>query len=57
MAEIMPGILFNEIERIIHINEIDVICGGMVEDKQTVIKLLSSGAMGVSTSKKNLWNI
>jgi len=57
MAEVMPGILFNEIERIIHINEIDVICGGMVEDKQTVIKLLSSGAMGVSTSKKNLWNI
>ena len=57
MAEVMPGILFNEIERIIHINEIDVICGGMVEDKQTVIKLLSSGAMGVSTSKKSLWNI
>lgn len=57
MAEVMPGILFNEIERIIHINEIDVICGGMVEDKQTVIKLLSAGAMGVSTSRKNLWNI
>lgn len=57
MAEVMPGILFNEIERIIHINEIDVICGGMVEDKQTVIKLLSSGAMGISTSKSSLWSI
>ena len=57
LSTFKPGILFNEIERIIHINEIDVICGGMVEDKQTVIKLLSSGAMGVSTSRSNLWNI
>lgn len=57
MVEIMPGIMISEIEKMIHENSLDVICGGMVEDKQTVIKLLSSGAVGVSTSRTTLWEL
>lgn len=57
MIEIMPGLLFKEIQKIIENDTTDVICGGMIEDKQTVIKLLSVGAMGISTSRGELWNI
>lgn len=57
MIEIMPGVLFKEIQKIIESDNVDVICGGMIEDKQTVIKLLSVGAMGISTSRGELWNI
>lgn len=57
MIEIMPGILFDEIRKITAGGKIDVICGGMIEDKKTVIKLLSLGAMGISTSRANLWTI
>ena len=57
MDEIMPGLLFGEIEKITTDTTTNVICGGLIEDKQTVIKLLSIGAMGVSTSRRNLWEI
>jgi len=57
MVEIMPGVIFKEIERIISDGVENVICGGMIDDKQTVIKLLSVGAVGVSTSHSDLWTI
>ena len=57
MVEIMPGLLFETIEKIITGCTSNVICGGMIDNKQTVIKLLSLGAIGISTSHYDLWNI
>ncbi len=54
LIEIMPGVipkalnLFSE-------QGIPVIAGGLIETKQEATKALSSGAVAVSTGKKELW--
>ena len=45
IVQIMPCLLFKEIEKIIADGVSSIIFGGMIEDKQTAIKLLSIGAM------------
>ena len=56
-VEIMPGIAcryINEVERKINA---PVIAGGLIVDKEQVIESLSSGALAISTSKEELWDL
>ena len=54
--EIMPGIIPKVIKMINkEFSNIPIICGGLIDEKEEIIKVLSSGAMAVSTSKYEIW--
>jgi len=57
MVEVLPGIMPGIIRRISGRLSIPVIAGGLIESKDDVIQILGSGAMAISTSKKELWNL
>lgn len=54
LIEIMPGVIEKVIRKFAG-NKIPVIAGGLVETKAEVTAALSSGAMAVSTGRKELW--
>lgn len=53
--EILPGIMPKVIKEVHGQTRIPVIAGGLIRDKEDVIDCLNAGALGVSTSKKELW--
>ncbi|MGL4913610.1 MAG: glycerol-3-phosphate responsive antiterminator [Romboutsia sp.] len=54
--EIMPGIIPKLIKRINKVYpNIPIICGGLIDEKEEIITVLSVGAMAVSTTDKNMW--
>lgn len=55
--ELMPGILPNVVSRLHARLSQPVIAGGLVENKEQVISLLSAGASGISTSRESLWTL
>ncbi|MGB9679263.1 MAG: glycerol-3-phosphate responsive antiterminator [Thermoanaerobacteraceae bacterium] len=55
--EIMPGIIPSMIKEISADVHQPVIAGGLVKTKEEVINAIKSGAVAVSTSKKELWFI
>ncbi len=56
LIEIMPGIMPKMVERFSKLG-IPVIAGGLIETKSEVTSALSSGAIAISTGKKELWYI
>lgn len=57
MIEIMPGVMPRVIHRIIRQLSIPVIAGGLISSKQDIMEILKAGAVGASTSKKDLWEL
>lgn len=57
MIEIMPGVMPSIIKRIVNELNIPVIAGGLIDNEQDIRDAIEAGALGVSTSKKNLWNL
>ncbi len=55
-VEIMPGVIEKVIKKFAN-EEIPVIAGGLIETKAEVTAALSSGALAISTGKKELWYI
>lgn len=55
--EILPGLMPKIIKRIDQAIKIPVITGGLIDEKEDIINALAAGAMGISTTDKNLWNI
>ncbi|MDR2933396.1 MAG: glycerol-3-phosphate responsive antiterminator [Oscillospiraceae bacterium] len=55
--EIMPGIMPKITKRICAAVKVPVIAGGLINEKDDIIACLNAGAVGISTSNKNLWNI
>lgn len=55
LIEIMPGVIPKALKLFSH-QAIPVIAGGLIETKQEATAALSSGAIAVSTGKKELWN-
>ncbi|MDF2548091.1 MAG: antiterminator [Anaerosolibacter sp.] len=53
--EILPGIMPKIIKTIHQETRIPVIAGGLIQDKDDVIESLKAGAMGISTSKEEIW--
>lgn len=54
LMEIMPGVIPKAVSRFAS-GPIPVIAGGLIETKQEVTAALGSGALAVSTGKKDLW--
>jgi len=54
-VEILPGVM-PKITKIIHEKtNIPIITGGLILDKNDVIESLKAGAIGISTSKEDIW--
>jgi len=57
LVEVMPGVIPKAISRIkAEIPNINVIGGGLIETKNEVFECLKAGGLGISTTKKELWN-
>lgn len=57
MIEIMPGVMPGIIDRMTKQLSIPVIAGGLISNKQDIMEALKVGAIGVSTGKKDLWEL
>ncbi|SDZ03828.1 glycerol uptake operon antiterminator [Proteiniborus ethanoligenes] len=57
MIEIMPGVMPGIIYRMTSQLSIPVIAGGLISNKQDIMEALKAGAIGASTSKKDLWEL
>lgn len=59
MVEVMPGICPRVIRRLSSEagRRLPVIAGGMIEEKEDIVEALSAGASGVSTSRRELWDL
>lgn len=55
--EVLPGVMPKIVNRIVEITRKPVITGGLVMDKEDVVNALGAGAMGVSTSKNDIWEM
>ncbi|AOT70429.1 glycerol-3-phosphate responsive antiterminator [Geosporobacter ferrireducens] len=53
--EILPGIMPKVIKTIHQETRIPVIAGGLIKDKEDVIESLKAGAMGISTTREEVW--
>lgn len=53
--EILPGIMHKVTKYINNNINIPLITGGLIKDKEDVIGSLKSGAIGISTSKEDIW--
>ena len=53
--EIMPGIMPKITKKMSDELDVPVIVGGLISEKEEIVKALASGALGVSTSSKELW--
>lgn len=54
-VEILPGVMPKITKRIVSETKKPVITGGLIMDKSDVIDALQAGAIGISTSKKDIW--
>lgn len=55
--EILPGILPEIIRQISKCAKMPVIAGGLIRSKKDAVDSLATGAMGVSTSCKKIWDM
>lgn len=56
-VEVMPGVaskIIRSLEKEIHI---PIIAGGLIENKKDIMESISAGAMAISTTKEELWNV
>lgn len=56
-VEVMPGIIPRAISEFKNKISPPVIAGGMITEKEDVIQALKAGAIAVSTSKRELWDL
>ncbi len=57
-VEVMPGIaskIINKLET--KVNNIPIIAGGLIKEKKDVIESLSAGAVAISTTSWELWDL
>jgi glycerol uptake operon antiterminator len=57
MIEVLPGVIPKVITKLDRALHIPVIAGGLIEEKADVVAALGAGAVCVSTSRGELWNI
>lgn len=55
VVEIMPGTISKVIQKIKNAVEMPIVAGGIIETKEEVDIAIESGAIAVSTGKKELW--
>ena len=57
MIEVLPGVMPKIIEKICKNGKIPVIAGGLISDKEDVMKALGAGAIAVSTTAQEIWEM
>lgn len=57
MVEILPGIMPKVISRIAAATRIPLICGGLIMDKNDIMEALSAGALAVSSTNEQVWQL
>ncbi|MBQ8504109.1 MAG: glycerol-3-phosphate responsive antiterminator [Clostridia bacterium] len=55
--EIMPGIMPRITKQLSSSLDVPVIVGGLISEKEEVLNAIESGALGVSTSAKTIWEM
>lgn len=56
-VEILPALMPKVIKEIYKETRVPIIAGGLVKDKEDIINGLNAGAIGVSTSNPDVWNM
>lgn len=56
-VEVMPGAAYKIIKNIRKEVSIPIIAGGLIEDKKEIIEAMNAGAVAISTTEYNLWNV
>ena len=56
-VEVMPGAAYKIIKNIRKEVNIPIIAGGLIEDKKEIIEAMGAGAVAISTTRCNLWNM
>lgn len=57
LIEVLPGVMPKIIKRICDMISIPVIAGGLISDKDDVLSALDSGAIAVSTTRQDIWEL
>lgn len=57
MIEILPGVMPKVLKIIASLSKKPIIAGGLILDKEDVVAALSSGAIAVSSSDYDIWNL
>ena len=57
LIEILPGVMPKVISRICGMISIPVIAGGLISDKEDVLSALDAGAVAVSTTRQEIWEL
>ena len=53
--EVLPGLVPKAIAHLYHTLNVPIIAGGMITDTDDIVQAISSGAIAVSTSRRELW--
>ncbi len=56
-VEILPGVMPKVTREIVTSTDRPIIAGGLIKDKDDVIQSLKAGAMGISTSSSEIWEL
>ena len=56
-AEIMPGLMPKIIKKISSQTNVPIITGGLIKEKEEIINVINAGALSVSTTEVELWDI
>ncbi|MEG1942284.1 MAG: glycerol-3-phosphate responsive antiterminator [Angelakisella sp.] len=57
MIEIMPATMPKIIRRIAATCRVPIIAGGLISDKEDIVLALQAGAMGISSTNREVWNM
>ena len=55
--EVLPGVMPKTIRRIVQTTRIPLLAGGLIADKEDVVAALSAGAMAVSATSREVWQL
>ena len=58
VIEVLPGVIVPKVmKRICGMSRVPVIAGGLIHDREDVVNMLDSGAMAISTSTPEVWDM
>ncbi|TWI56127.1 glycerol-3-phosphate responsive antiterminator [Halalkalibacter nanhaiisediminis] len=55
--EVLPGVMPHIIQEVFEKTGIPIIAGGLIREKEEVKRALEAGAVGVTTSRQDLWDV
>lgn len=56
-VEVMPGVASKIIKSLEEAIRVPIIAGGLIQNKKDVMESINAGAVAVSTTKEELWNL